>query len=285
MKIEVYDALNTECKKLKRIEKMLLATERQTEQFIEDGVPEMVMMEAREYGRVLRKEVTARKRVLMKYATGEPVADWINGTMGLGPAVIMIAGLLPPLEGFDNPAKAWKFLGLDVRDNGKSPKREKGVFAGFNSFLRAVAIARIGDPIIKTIASPYRALYDERKAHTLLTHPPIMEDGECEFCDKARSASKKKREESRQTRERESLGFDCSNMGGIHWIDGHRHADARRYMVKAVVVDLWRVENGKQPRFGHSGADTQRLGAEAAAIPDFGQTASETQSRSAEVGV
>lgn len=264
MRIEIYDALNTEAKKLRRLEKMLLATERQTEQFIEDGVPEIVMLEAREYARVLRKEVASRKRALPKYIAREPLGNWIENTLGLGPAVLIIAGLLPPLEDFANPAKVWKYIGLDVKD-GKSPKREKGSFAGYNAFLRAVAIARIGDPIIKTMSSPYRRLYDERKAKTLISHPPIMPEGECEFCDAARAKTKKKRAESRQTRERESLGFDCSNVGGIHWTDGHRHADARRYMVKAVIVDLWRVENGMQPRFGHEGKDIQESLAEVAA--------------------
>ena len=242
-------ALNTECLMIRRMEKMLLGTERQTAQFIEDGVPDLVVVNANQYTAVLRKEVEARKRGLAAYVKDEPIWEFVDNTLGIGRSCIFLLGLLPPMEDFANPAKVWKYTGLDVRD-GKSPKRERGTFAGYDASLRAVAIARIGDPIIKAPESPYRLLYDHRKEATRLTHPPIMPEGECEFCDKARGKTKAKRAESRQTRERTTLGFDCSNVGGIHWTDGHRHADARRYAVKAVVTDLWRVENGMQPRVG-----------------------------------
>jgi len=242
-------ALNTECLMIRRLEKMLLGNERQTAQFIEDGVPEIVAMGVMHANALLRKEVKSRMRGLVAFVKDEPVWEFVDSTLGIGPACIFFLGLLPPMEDFANPAKVWKYSGLDVR-NGKSPKRERGTFAGYDAFLRAVAIARIGDPIIRAPESPYRRLYDNRKEFTRIAHPPIMPEGECEFCDLARGKTKAKRAESRQTRERTTLGFDCSNVGGIHWTDGHRHADARRYAVKAVVTDLWRVENGMEPRVG-----------------------------------
>ena len=143
MRIEIYDALTTECRIMRRMEKMLLATERQTEQFVEDGLPEIVADEARSYAHGLRREVEKRKRALPKIVTGEPIAEWVDTTMGLGPAVLILAGLLPPLAEFANPAKVWKYMGLDVTGNGTSPKREKGKFAGYDAFLRAVAIVRM----------------------------------------------------------------------------------------------------------------------------------------------
>jgi hypothetical protein len=247
----VYEALNTECKILKRTEKMVLGTERQLETFIEDGIPEVVVQANLHAIQVTRRELASRKRALPKFVKEEPEGIFIEHTTGLSSAVLFLLGLLPPIIEFPTVSKLWKYLGLDVRDGGRSPKREKGKRAGYDSFLRAVAVVRIGDPLIKCTDSPYRRLYDNRKEYTLITHPPMEEEaGVCPFCDAARGRTKEHREASHQKRERKAEGWDCAGVGGPHWSKAHRHADARRVMVKAVICDLWRVSHGMSAKLG-----------------------------------
>jgi len=106
---------------------------------------------------------------------------------------------------------------------------------------------RLAVPVEKHRASPYRGVYDARKARTLETHPEMMDVG-CEFCDAARGRTKERRAERNLTRERSAVGFDCAAMGGRHWSPGHRRADALRVTAKAILLDAWRVANDLSPR-------------------------------------
>jgi len=143
------------------------------------------------------------------------VAAFVRETIGLGPAVLCIVGLLPPLINFANPAKLWKYLGLHVlpvvadlltsvilqtrvsqagsmpsdqedavtqqrRLAGRAPRRPTCgpsceqvdcPHDRWSFHLKAYAIAHIVPPIIRCLESPYRPVYDQRKAHTAVTHP------------------------------------------------------------------------------------------------------------------
>lgn len=189
------------------------------------------------------------KRRLPKDArTGEPeawllnVLDLLAEREGLGPTVLYVLGRVPPLAAFANPAKLWKYLGLHVAD-GRSVRAKRGELAGFSLELRAHALQRIADPIVKNKQSAYRAVYDERRAHTLTTHPPMTED--CPTCMGALKKTDEHRDEHAYTRERKAPSMDCANLGGIHWTDGHRHRDAMRVVAKAVWLDVWRAAHGK----------------------------------------
>lgn len=192
-----------------------------------------------------------------------------------------------PLNYMRGVRACWKYAGLDVRD-GHAPRRKKGEFSGYNGFLKAVWIYRAAGPakaspcecghFIKAkldkkkgdwlghsdgggpclqcdctsflSSSPYGRLFYERRALTLVTHPPMLDVGECEFCDAARRESQIKRADKNQTREREALAGDCAKAGGIHWSDGHRAADASRWVAKQVLKDAWLVANGRLPSVG-----------------------------------
>lgn len=192
-------------------------------------------------------EADYMKRIV-KLMKGTMLGQFVKDAKGLGPACYIALGLMPNPAGFANPAKVWKWFGLDVR-NGNAPKSERGKKLGFNPFNRAVAIYRMAEPIRKRTPGTgcvYREMYDARKAHTRTTHPEMTED--CPTCMTAMNASKKHRAEKNQTRERTTVAFDCAHFGGPHWKPSHREADALRFVAKAILLDLWRVANGMTPR-------------------------------------
>lgn len=131
------------------------------------------------------------------------VAALVDGTVGLGPATLCFIGLLPPLVNFANPAKVWKYCGLHVGADGHADRRpSEGV--RFSLRLRAYAIARVMEPTMKNLESPYRGVYDARKARTLETHP--------------------------------EWGTENAKAPKMHY-----ERDARRYVAKRILRDLWRA--------------------------------------------
>lgn len=195
--------------------------------------------------------VSALGRELPKLIAGSPLGDWISETRGLSKSLVLLLGSMPPLNEFWCHSAVWKYVGLHVSD-GRAVKRERGKKTGFNLILRAYAIARVATPIVK-VGGPYRGVYDLRKAATLESHPPMLDDDgalahpDCEFCDEAVGRTKALRTGRRTTRARTAPSFDCANLGGPHWTAGHRHADAQRVIAKAVLRDAWRVVRGMPP--------------------------------------
>lgn len=266
MKALDHGALRAHCMQIRKLEQAKVGLELQISAVARDGMPtDLIMPAMHESLKPLAVQVDKMKAGLMGFVEGTPVELWIEGYKGLGPAAVLGLGLMPPLspDWIPDPSKdppnymlgvraCWKYAGLDVRD-GHAPKRKKGEFLGFNTFLKAVWIYRVGVSIEKTSKdnpAEYRSAYDARKLHTLETHPPMLEVGECESCDDARRSSRAARKERNITRERTALAGDCAGAGGIHWSDGHRRADALRYTAKQVLKDAWLVSNGMLPSVG-----------------------------------
>lgn len=178
----------------------------------------------------LEKHEASCKRAVREAAEGEPwleaVAEFVDATHGLGPGVLIVVGLLPPLPLFANPAKLWAYLGLHVKPDGKAPRKadaynpekvnprtgEKGAPV-FSPQLRSYALTRILDPIVKK-GGPYRLVYDARQAHTAVTHP--------EWGTENKKAPRK-----------------------------HYQLDAQRYTAKRVWRDVWRAAHGRQSHDTH----------------------------------
>lgn len=199
-------------------------------------------------------------------AASDVFRPWLEHTRGISAkGVGLLTGCLPFPQDMETVSATWKYLGLHVVD-GEAPRRKQGEWSGFSSEYRAYALYRVGDPIIK-VGGPYRQVYDDRKAHTLDTHPPMLDEGEgCETCDEAYARTRKERAEHEYSRERQAPRYDCANLGGVHWTKGHRHADALRVTTKEVFVDWWRVAHGQSPRTGHLRGDTHRTPAEKGAV-------------------
>lgn len=270
-----HGALRAHCMQIRKLEQSKVGIELQISAVERSGMPSDLIMPAMHAAlEPLAAQVEELKAGLMGFVAGTAIEGWIETYKGLGPAVVYGVGLMPPLSPawIPDPSEeplnymrsvraTWKYAGLDVRD-GVAPKRRAGEFSGFNAFLKAVWIYRVGVSIEKTSKadrSGYRGLYVARKASTLLTHPPMQELGECEHCDAARASSRAKRAVKNQTRERQALAGDCAGAGGIHWSDGHRRADALRYLAKQVLKDAWLVANGKLPSVGQTTSEEPKI--------------------------
>lgn len=243
-----HDSLRLHAMQARLLERMATSAQLQRGRLVKEGFPPLLVADVDEAIKSLKRPVRIAKRKLGLIIKGSPLGDWISDTRGLSDAMALVLGCMPPLTDFRGPRSVWKYAGLDVREDGRSPRRKRGELAGFNPELRAFLIVRVGDPIIK-VRGPYRAIYDRRKAATLITHPDMLKDGEgCDYCDLAWSKTKEMRAKRDLERERTTVAVDCSGVGGVHWTAGHRHSDARRVMVKEVLVDAWRIAHGKLPR-------------------------------------
>lgn len=261
MKLETWVALNVQAKRVEILERNLNALKNAMRPLDEYGIPQKPLKDSAR-SLYLAKERERAKLSRIPRDAGDPIYEWVKETHGVGDALFFLLGMIPPLAptppaypGFPCPAAVHRYVGLHA-PNGKAVKREAGKFLGFAIRLRAYATVRLIDPIIKT-GGPFREVYDARKLHTLETHPPMVEEGGgCDICDEAYGKTRTKREGSQQTRERTTVAFDCANLGGIHWTDGHRHRDAIRKTAKMLLADTWAVENGRQPRVAQNRNET-----------------------------
>lgn len=225
------------------VERVILALQNHHRALTRDGVPEIAMAAVTEAVKRLKPIRRKLMRELRAIMAGTPTGDFVTETYGLADSVYLLLGTMPPLEDFTSIKAAYKYIGLHVVE-GRSVKRQKGVKLGFDVRRRSIAIVRIAEPMMKT-RGLYRFVYDNRRDHTMLTHPPMTED--CKFCElaweKTSEAKKKAKAEGKPT----VPSFDCAAVGGVHWTDGHRHSDALRVLAKAVVHDLWRIAHNLEP--------------------------------------
>ena len=291
MNTETYETLKIRAKQARLAERMKTSAELQVGHMKKDGVPELALILMEDGIALWRRASEAFKRESRKICKGEPIYEFVEETVGLSTACFVFLGCLPPMTAFANPAKLWKYVKLHVMPGGKAPtgtdlkelkkahkkavkvgeKSKKDKSPGWSPEMCGHAIKRLALPCIKMAGgvdkndkplplSPYRPVYVNRKLRTRLTHPPMLEEGGgCEFCD---AAYEKRRKTGKG-------GIDCSNMGGHHWKDAHRDNDAQRVTAKAILLDLWLIENGKEAVVGgHRGDETQSIPAPSTASDD-----------------
>jgi hypothetical protein len=105
-----------------------------------------------------------------------PVHAWSKDVRGCGPLLLgLIIGETGDLSNYANPAKVWKRMGLAVMPDGKRQRRVTGDEAiehGYNADRRSLMF-NLGECFIKVggETSPYRQLYDDRKAFELTRLP------------------------------------------------------------------------------------------------------------------
>lgn len=261
------DTVRLLARQLLNTQRQRVAIEAQTGRFTEDGMSAPSFLIANSFV----KDLKAQERALYKQlATSvdphDPIKRHIDTTVGLGPAVLLLLGLLPKRPGRFQSKSGRFSVGALNKYLGVYPgakKRTAGVKLGYSSRLRAVLLERVSAPCMKMAGgvsektgkplpkSPYRSVYDQRMAITMLTHPPMRPMGTgCEFCDTAWKRTAVDRARRKLTRKRKAPTVDCSNVGGPCWSDGHRHRDAIRKTALAIVLDLWLVDSGKAPVLG-----------------------------------
>lgn len=280
MDAHTWSALQVEASKVSALEKLRLATELRIWQYRNRGFPDALVAPLVSALDEVQRGERALKKECAKIANGTAEAEWFDAVPGFGSAVWYVLGALPIQPGeYDTVSGLWKTFGLHVHDGSAVKRRrgESGPHQRFRQELRAWALYRLGEPHLKLRGgedkngrsrprSPYRDTYDERRERTNETHPPMLDESgdllhpECEHCLAAVAWTEEHRKGSHQQRERKTVGKDCANVGGTHWTDGHRHADALRVMTKAILRDIWRVWNERDPKYsgdrGHPSTDT-----------------------------
>lgn len=184
-----HDTLRLKAMQLRNAERVLGGVERQRAALEADGLPDVAWAALDSMIASLMPVRARLKKELVVVMKGSRLAEWVGSTHGLGPGLYFVLGLMPPIdeENLTSPAKVWRYLGLDVVHSadeepetdedgnflpgqGEARRRRRGKVAGFSPYLRAQAIYRIADPIVK-VGGPYREVYDRRKARTKETWP------------------------------------------------------------------------------------------------------------------
>lgn len=162
------------------------------------GHPELAWLGAlvETLARVEHEAVLNLQRRMRKH----PLGPWGKAQRGVGEK--QLARLLAAIgDPYVNSAKGeprtvsalWKYCGLDVRDDGSIPRRRRGEQsrwsgnAKMRAFLIAESCVKQLDPQCRgghsevdvhpcsatpaCACSPYRLVYDARRAHTAATHP------------------------------------------------------------------------------------------------------------------
>ena len=121
----------------------------------------------------LEKQATKNLQKAMK---AHPLSEWVKGAKGVGEkqAARLLAAIGDPYWNVaaDRPrsvSELWAYCGLHVV-NGEGAKRRKGVKSNWSTEAKMRAYL-VSTSIIKQPSSPYRKVYDYRRAHTEVTRP------------------------------------------------------------------------------------------------------------------
>lgn len=184
-----------------------------------DGLKELEKQNLKEIKRLLK---------------GDPIYEgWLLHQKGCGPTLSAVILSSFDITRADTPSKFWAFAGLAVDSKtGRAQRRVKGEKAKFDPWLKSKMVGVLADCLIKA-NSPWRKLYDDyklRKENQLV---------DCMLC-KGTGRVKDNREESK-TKGKEIVCYNCDGTLKAPWGTGkaHRHAAARRYMVKMFLAELW----------------------------------------------
>jgi len=222
----------------------------------------------------LEKKAKSEVNRILK-ADAAALYKWCRSVKGLGPlgAGVMIAEF--DIHRAAYPSSFWRFAGLDVGGDGRSPHPVAGRKNTYNKWLRSKLIAVIGAGLIKARNEKYTKVYRDYK-HRLMTRL-----GPCMLCHGKGTASapkeiggKKQADGGKAKKCWNCVGYKATDGYRIEpaadgkkakkvalkvarpypsdrapWGkgDAHRHAAALRYMVKVLVVDFfnaWREVEG-----------------------------------------
>lgn len=116
------------------------------------------------------------EKALSKQLKTHPLHPWIKSQIGLGDKQMarLLGVIRDPYwnELHQRPrtvSELWAYSGLHVID-GQSAKRRKGQQSNWSAEAKT-RIYLIAVSCIKQSKSPYRAVYDDRRTHTAITHP------------------------------------------------------------------------------------------------------------------
>ena len=127
---------------------------------------------------------------LQKIMKEHPLGPWVKAQKGVGEkqAARLLAAIGDPYwieaaefeddegnvtvrqGGPRTVSQLWAYAGLHVGDDGASVRRRKGVQSNWKTEIKTRAYL-VATSCIKHTSSPYRKVYDDRRARTAVTHP------------------------------------------------------------------------------------------------------------------
>lgn len=136
----------------------------------------------------MEKEVV---KALQKIMKDHPLGSWVKAQKGVGEkqAARLLSAIGDPymrpeteiVDDDDNVievrpggprtvSQLWAYAGLHVGDDGVAVRRKKGVQSNWKTEIKTRAYL-VATSCIKQMDSPYRKIYDKRRAHTATTNP------------------------------------------------------------------------------------------------------------------
>lgn len=218
------------------------------EQDIEIAAPPTLEEEDREYLQrqqyVLHGLEADTLDRISKLLKDVPIAKWLIAQKGLGPTLAGVIVSEIDISRSPTVSALWAYCGLHVNvESGLAMRRQRGVKANWNSFLKSKLSKVLADCFIKA-NSPWRAHYDSYKMRKTNQQVPV-----CMLCNgsgKMRAGEDQEwSDDAPPPEERDSKKKSCSNCGGTGgpapWgrSAAHRDVAAKRYMVKMFLMELW----------------------------------------------
>lgn len=248
MRHEIHEPLKVAVKKVFMAEQTLFMFDNHARAWVKRGLVDLRDMFG-PFKADIRSVIKVHRDEIGVLCRGTKEAVFVDAAKGLGSATLLLLGALPPLEDMHSVRACYKYCGLHCDEDGLGVRKRKNSFGGYSTKAQSVLLERIAGTIVK-VGGPYRDVYDGRREYTATVVHPLMVDEGCPHCDESRGESARRRKESKQTRERQAVALDCSHFGGPHWTAGHQHKDAKRFVAKAVIKDLWNVVHGREPTYG-----------------------------------
>jgi hypothetical protein len=169
-------------------------------------------------------------KLLESEMKAHPLGEWVKNTSGIGlkQGARLIAAIGPiRWNGLHDRERTiselWAYAGLHLIVNADGHKiaarRQKGQVANWSADAKMRAYL-VATSCIKAKTSPYRAVYDQRRAHT---GPSVAQP---------------------EGKLHEVPCVRCGPSGkpaqpGTPWSPGHQHADALRYVSKRILRDMY----------------------------------------------
>jgi hypothetical protein len=177
------------------------------------GEPHAVLNWISDNAYALEKQILG---ALKCFAESQPMGKWAMAIDGIGPVVA--AGLLAhiDIEKCPTVGHIWAFMGYDP-----SKEWKKGEKRPHNAALKQIGYYA-GESFVKCTKSPYRKLYDDRKAYE------HAKNDAGEYAELAAKVLK-----ARPTHA-QAKTYKAGKLP-----DGHIHSRAKRYAVKQFIADWW----------------------------------------------
>ena len=184
---------------------------------------------------VVKSVEDAGTRRLLATLKGIPIwEEFLIHVKGVGPKMGGLLVAETHIENCSTPSKLWAWWGLHVID-GRAASRKSGEKANYSPFRKAKMVKVLAESLIKQKSPGY---YDAYLGYKHRKETQIVQ--ECMACKGTGMASRKDEETGKSTK------VECWNCGGTGgpapWgvTPEHRHRAALRYMVKRLLLDMWR---------------------------------------------